>query len=68
MPFQIGVPNGRYVCLNYSKCKGLNITNRKNLIPCNYFLDNNKLEEGTTYKYLGVHDTRQKAEMDLSFY
>ena len=42
------------LCLNYSKCKVLNITNKKKLIPCNYSLDDNKLEEVATYKYLGV--------------
>ena len=40
--------------LNPSKCKAMNVTNKRNTIPCHYYIDAAAIDEVKTYRYLGV--------------
>ena len=40
--------------LNPAKCKAMNVTNKRNTIPCHYQIDAAVIEEVDSYKYLGV--------------
>ena len=39
--------------LNPSKCKAMNVTNKRNTIPCHYYIDAAAIDEVETYRYLG---------------
>ena len=46
---------------NSTKCKAMNVTNKRNTIPCHYYIDAAVIEKVDSYRYLGgIVDNRLK--------